>query len=369
MRIMGFMAGALLSLAMSGPAAADRNAELPAQLAATLDEFRDRHGCPGATAAVALPDGTVRTASSGLADVETGRPMTDTTPMLAASIGKTFVAVTVLALEGQARLSQGDPLAQYLGERPWFDELPNASAITIGQLLRHQSGLPDHPHLPEFQAAARVRIAARERTFTPEELLGFVTGREALFAPGTAWAYSDTGYILLGLLIEQVTGRRYYDVVAELFIGPLGLASTVPSDRPDVPGLAVGYTVPENPFGLPERTADADGRLVWDPGVEWTGGGLASTAGNLARWGHALFVVYSGEHESLKSRAREHTHGDKGTACICLSQYESLCGYQWEFHYRTCEEHAPGSNGNKMLRTYLEQKWRGEHGWPIFCAK
>ncbi len=288
MRITRLVAVTVLSLMVAGPAAAAPHADLSARLAAVLDEFRQRYGFPGATAAVALPDGTVLTAASGFADVEAGRAMTGTTPMLAASIGKTFVAATVLALESQGRLSQGDPLARYLGDRSWFDELPNASAITIGQLLRHQSGLPDHPHLPEFQAAAATRIASGGKAFTPEEVLGFVIGREALFEPGSAWAYSDTGYILLGLVIEEVTGRRYYDVVQGLFIGPLGLSGTVPSDRPDIPGLAVGYTIADNPFGLPVRTADAEGRLVWDPGVEWTGGGLASTAGDLARWGHAL---------------------------------------------------------------------------------
>lgn len=83
----------------------------------------------------------------------------------------------------------------------------------------------------------------------------------------------------------------------------------------------------------------------------------------------ALFVVYSGEHGNLKSRAREHTHGANGTACMCLSQYESLWKHQWWFHYRTCEDHAPNSSGNKVLRTFLEQKWRGEYGWPILCAQ
>jgi hypothetical protein len=82
----------------------------------------------------------------------------------------------------------------------------------------------------------------------------------------------------------------------------------------------------------------------------------------------APFIVYSGEHGDLKARAREHTHGDKGTACMCLSQYESLWRFQWKFYYRTCEEHVPGSCGNKALRTYLEQKWRGENGWPILCT-
>lgn len=81
------------------------------------------------------------------------------------------------------------------------------------------------------------------------------------------------------------------------------------------------------------------------------------------------FIVYSGEHGNLKSRAREHTHGHKGTGCLCLSQYKVVCGFQWTFYYRTCESHVPGSGGNKMLRTFLEQKWRAENGWPILCAE
>ena len=271
------------------PAAAQDIAGLSARLNATLEDFHVRYGFPGATAAIALSDGTVATAATGLADVESGRAMTPETQMLAASVGKTFVAATVLALESEGHLSRADLLADHLGDRPWFGKLPNAGTITISHLLHHQSGLPDHPHMPEFQAAARARIAAGEHAFTPEELIGFVTEKAAFFAPGTGWAYSDTGYILLGLVIEEVTGRPYYDVLQERFLEPLGLGNTIPSDRPDLPGIAVGYTIPDNPFGLPERTAASEGRLVWDPSVEWTGGGLASTSADLARWGNALF--------------------------------------------------------------------------------
>jgi D-alanyl-D-alanine carboxypeptidase len=238
--------------------------------------------------AIALPDGTVVTAATGLADVEFARGMTPDTPMLAASIGKTFVAATVLALESEGRLRQADLLADHLGDRPWFEDLPNAETITLGHLLRHIAGLPDHVHLPEFQAAW-TRIAGGEGAFSPEDLVGFVIGQEPLFEAGTGWAYSDTGYVLLGLVIEAVTGRLYHEVVTERFLAPLALTGTFPSDRRNLPGLAVGYTVPGNPFGLPARTADADGRLLWDPAVEWTGGGLASTSQDLARWGHLLF--------------------------------------------------------------------------------
>lgn len=83
----------------------------------------------------------------------------------------------------------------------------------------------------------------------------------------------------------------------------------------------------------------------------------------------APYIVYSGEHGDLKARAREHIRGSKGTGCLSLSQYEVAKSYQWTFHYRPCEEHAPGSEGNKTLRNYLEQKWRAENGWPILCSR
>lgn len=281
-------AAALLLFAAAAPAA-QVDDSLSARLADTLETFRQRYDFPGATAAISLPDGRVVTAVTGLADVQAGREMTPGTRMLAASIGKTFVGAAVLSLENDGLLSREDLLADYLGDRPWFTDLPNAETITLEHLLRHRSGLPDHPHLPEFQEAAGARIAAGEPAFTPEELLSFVLGREPLFEAGTAWSYSDTGYILLGLVIEEVTGQPCYSVLQERFLHPLGLTGTIPSDRQDLPDLAVGYTIPDNPFGLPIRTADADGRLVWDPAVEWTGGGLASTSHDLARWGHLLF--------------------------------------------------------------------------------
>ncbi|MCA1792156.1 MAG: beta-lactamase family protein, partial [Thioalkalivibrio sp.] len=140
----------IASLATVAPAGAQDGVNLSADLAATLEDFRARYGFPGATAAIALPDGTVVTVATGLADVEFARGMTPDTPMLAASIGKTFVAATVLALESEGRLRQADLLADHLGDRPWFEDLPNAETISIAHLLRHTAGLPDHVHLPEF---------------------------------------------------------------------------------------------------------------------------------------------------------------------------------------------------------------------------
>jgi len=279
----------LIALAFTKtPLMAQEGVDITMRLEAMLEDFHVRYAFPGATAAIALPDGTVVSVAVGLADVENVRAMTPETPMLAASIGKTFVAATVLALESEGSLSRADLLSAHLGDRPWFDALPNADAITIDHLLHHTSGLPDHVHLPAFQQDW-AQLTTDEGDFDPDHLMAFVTGEEPLFEADAAWAYSDTGYILLGLVIEEVTRRPWQDAVVTRFLGPLGLTGTMPSSLRDLPGLAVGYVASENPFGMPERTADAAGVLLWNPIVEAAGGGFASTSADLVRWGHLLF--------------------------------------------------------------------------------
>ena len=259
-------------------------------LAGLLSDFRARYGFPGATAAVALPDGTVLTAATGLADLEAQRQMQPDTPMLAASIGKSFVAATVLSLETGGLLSRSDLVSDHLGDLDWFSRLPNHATMTVGDLLRHASGLPDHVLSDGFRAEMARRTARRAQALTPEEAVAFVLDAEPIFPAGSGWAYSDTGYLLLGLIIENTSGRRYDALVSERFLSPLGLTGTRPSNTRHLPGLAVGYEAQDNPFGLPPRTMDDDGRLLWDPGVEWTGGGLMSTARDLAVWGQALLT-------------------------------------------------------------------------------
>ncbi|MFC7706211.1 serine hydrolase [Plastorhodobacter daqingensis] len=121
--------------------------------------------------------------------------------MLAANIGKSLVAAMVLALESEGWLARGDLLSVHLGDRPWFDALPDAGTITIDHLLHHTSGLPDHVHLPRFQAEW-TRLTTDAGDFEPERFVTFVAGREPLFEAGQIWACSDMGYVLLGHVIE-----------------------------------------------------------------------------------------------------------------------------------------------------------------------
>ena len=274
------------ALVFSGAASAET---LASALLSTLDRFREDYGFPGATAVLALPDGTLVSTATGLADREAAVPMRPETRMLAASIGKSFVAATVLALETDGTLDRRDLVSGHLGDRDWFARLPNHATMTIGDLLHHSAGLPDHVYTEAFRADWVERLSQGADAVAPVDAIGFVLDTEALFPSGSGWSYSDTGYLLLGLIIEDATGESYYDLVTDRFLKPLGLDATAPSTDREIPELAVGYTLKGNPFGLPERTMDDAGRLVWDPATEWTGGGLVSNSRDLAVWGRALF--------------------------------------------------------------------------------
>ncbi|HVH11732.1 MAG TPA: serine hydrolase domain-containing protein [Longimicrobium sp.] len=128
------------------------------------------------------------------------------------------------------------------------------------------------------------------RTWTPADRAAYLVGATPPFAAGQGWEYSDTNYILLGAIIERVTGQPYYTEMRRRLLEPLGLRHTVPSDRPHIAGLSQGYAGPQNFFGGWDTMVGADGRLMFNPQMEWTGGGVATTALDLARWARALYA-------------------------------------------------------------------------------
>lgn len=298
--VLGMICAAVLAACVAQPRVAPT-----APFQAELDRVRLQFGFPGMTAAYVLSDGTSGAAASGLADVERRVPMTDHSRMLAASIGKSIVGALSIALAQEGRLTLDEPVSRWLGTYDWFERLPNHEAITLRHLLTHSAGLPDHVHMAAFAEALANNWQAPDNPFPPERLVEFVLDEPALFPAGQGWAYSDTGYILAGLVVEAVTGRPYFDEVRERFLIPLALANTSPAYRRDLDGLAAGYMRPDNPFRFPFKTLDAQGHLQWHPAVEWTGGGLVSTSRDLARWGAALFTgqVMTGDYllELLRS--------------------------------------------------------------------
>lgn len=280
---------AVLLAACGGPDLASAPGPLPQRFQAELDALQAELKFPGATAAYVLPNGTAGAAATGLADIESGARMTTGSRMLAASIGKSFVGAEVVALAQERKLGLDDRVADWLGDRPWFTRLPNGTTMTIRHLLNHTAGLPDHVYDEAFAKAARDRLLQPGNPFPPETLVEFVLDKEPLNAPGKGWEYSDTGYILLGLIIEKAAGKSFYEEVEKRFLKPLNLDRTEPSNRRELEGLAAGYTAADNPLGVPRKSTTQPGVMAWNPAVEWTGGGFISTPLDLATWAKALY--------------------------------------------------------------------------------
>jgi len=143
----------------------------------------------------------------------------------------------------------------------------------------------------EFKEAFTEDLTAQpNKVWEPEDLLSYVLDEAPSFSPGEGWEYSDTNFILLGMVMEAITGEACYDLIQGRLLDPLGLENTVPSSGRNIPGLIQGYAGPENPFGGTDEVLLPDGQFVINPQFEWAGGGFASTTGDLARWARALYT-------------------------------------------------------------------------------
>jgi CubicO group peptidase (beta-lactamase class C family) len=201
----------------------------------------------------------------GLADRDEGRAMTRTTPFRTASLGKTFTAALVLSLHEEGALSVDDPVSDYL------PDFPHGGAITLRMLLTHTSGVANYTHV-----SAWVDAASSGTPLTEREVVALCAATELDFPPGTAWNYSNTGYLVLGMIAEQLVGRSVPEELAARFFVPLGMSGTVPFVQAP-PDLARGY----------ERDGTA---IEWDPAFVYpTDGGWVTTASDLMIWSRAFF--------------------------------------------------------------------------------
>jgi D-alanyl-D-alanine carboxypeptidase len=176
-------------------------------------------------------------------------------------------------------------VSSYLGHEPWFGRLPNNEDITVRHIMTHTSGIVRYELDPRFIDDLE---ASPDKTWSGEERLAYLFDADPPFAAGEGWDYSDTNYIILGMIIERITGNEYYDEMRRRLLEPLQLENTVPTDTKRVPGLVQGYAGVENVFRVPDAVI-VGGEFAINPQFEWTGGGIASTTEDLARWAKALY--------------------------------------------------------------------------------
>lgn len=225
-----------LSAALAAPAAAapspgGHDATRHALKAAVAD------GVPGVTA-TARDGHRTWSGTEGVGDLRTGEPRSERDRYRVGSITKTFVATVVLQLEAEGRLSLDDTVDEWL---PGVVEGNgnHGDRITLRQLLNHTSGIHNYTADEEFVRTYFARdgfLEHRYDTVTPRQLVAIATAHEPDFEPGTDWRYSNTNYILAGMVIEEATGRPYAEEVRRRIIDPLKLrATSVPGTRVTLP--------------------------------------------------------------------------------------------------------------------------------------
>jgi D-alanyl-D-alanine carboxypeptidase len=205
-------------------------------------------------------------------------PVRPSTPFVIGSITKTFVAATILQLAEEGVLSLGDPLSR------WLPEHPRGAAITLRQLLAHTSGEADYFDSPSYESLVFGRPG---HVWSTEEILDLVGAPR--FAPGTDWDYSNTNFVLLGLVAEAASGEPIGRAIERRFLEPLGMKGTTFQGVDAVPAdAAQGYLRSDGSWigladgsGLRPNTSAAT--------VAWAAGAMVSTPRDLATWARALY--------------------------------------------------------------------------------
>lgn len=232
-------------------------------------------GAPGAIVYVRTPTGT-RAGVAGYADYAAHVSMRAPDRYRVASVTKAFVAVVILQLEAEGKLHIDDPVEKYLPH-----VVPNGNAITLRELMNHTSGLFNYT---DDGAFTNDPITGFSRTWTPAELLAVAFAHPANFAPGTNWSYSNTNYVVLGLVVEAVTGEPLGQVLQERIFTPLGLTSTsFPLTIDLAPDFVHGYVeLPGSPL------IDVSPGL--NPSWGWAAGAIVSNARDVAAFYRGLMT-------------------------------------------------------------------------------
>jgi len=279
---------------------------------------------PGLSLAVVKSGRIIKAKGYGLASVELNVPATEGTVYQLASATKSFTATAIMLLVEDGKVNLEDSITKYLSELP-----ESWSRITVRQLLTHTSGIQDYLRAPNV---------VWERDYKADEIIKLVAGLPLSFQPGERWEYSNTGYVLLAVIIQKVSGNSYDQFLAERVYKPLAMNAT----RRDDPSAvirerAAGYQLENKTL----RNAEHLNPTLWNNGD----GGLLSTVLDLAKWDAAL---YAGKLFKMSSFEQMWTPVKLSNGYDAHTMFDNGYGFGWFLdHYRGHRviEHSGGRPG------------------------
>lgn len=264
----------------------------------------------------------------GLANLELGVKMTPEQVFQIGSMTKQFTAVAILMLEEQGKLNVEDPISNYI------PDYPNGENIQISHLLSHTSGIKDFTKMKAIADIANTVIS-------PREMLDFFKNEPVDFSPGEAFKYNNSGYVVLGYIIEQVSNQTYEEFIQEHIFDKLHMTnSTYASDRQIIPNRAYGYH--QKSYGFVNKTSISYS-------IPYASGSLMSTLEDMLKWQNALNQNQVLQPENLeKAFTKQH-----------LNDGEQIeYGYGWhlkEWGDTQVREHGGSIFGFKSMGVYIPE--------------
>ncbi|WBQ02632.1 serine hydrolase domain-containing protein [Kribbella sp. CA-293567] len=273
--ITGLSAGAALSSA--APATGSPAGRPNSAVQKSLNDLVKGPSFPGTIATVRDRSGRVRTYTAGVADRTTGESLDRDSRVRIGSNTKTFTAVVVLQLAGEGKIGLDSPVEKYLPGLVRGQGI-DGRKITVRQLLQHTSGIPDYDDI------VLDYLPMQHTYWEPRQMVDVALRKKASFAPGNGWEYSNTNYVLAGLIAQKVSGRPIGEEITRRVIDRAGLRDTY------WPGVGDERILGEHPRGYYKTTPDGKETDVTeqDPSLGWAAGQMIGTPADLNRFFTAL---------------------------------------------------------------------------------
>nr|WP_203615915.1 serine hydrolase domain-containing protein [Streptomyces sp. SID13726] len=272
---------------------------LAARLDKAIEKVRRQTGVPGVVAGLWMPGKGRYVRATGVADTATGKPMDSGVFVRIGSETKTFAVTALLKLVDDGRVGLDDPISRYV------HGVPGGSRITLRHLAEMRSGLFPYTEDADFQ---RDLLSDPQRSFSPEQVLAYGFRHRNTFAPGAQFQYSNTNFVLLGLVVEKVGGRPLGDFLERRVLRPARLAHTLLPEGPEFPR--------PHPHGYTDQTlsgAVADS-THWNPSWAWAAGGMISDLEDLRRWAEVVATGSLLRPQTQAQRLRMLPTGHPGTS-------------------------------------------------------
>jgi CubicO group peptidase (beta-lactamase class C family) len=284
---------------------------------------------PGAAVLIAKDDKIIYRKAFGLANIELNVQMKPENIFHLASITKQFTSVAILILMEQGKLTLQDALSQYIAD------FPRGNEITLHHLLNHTSGIKSYTNLPDFRSKTRLDM-------TPEEIISSFKNLPLDFNPNEKYEYSNSGYLLLGYIIEKISNMSYEDFIQKNIFDKLGMKNSYYANSYKIiSNRANGYQLYESNFENPEYMS---------PSIAYSAGSLMSTVDDLFLWNTAIQnnILISEKSKQLAFTNYKLNNGKQNNY-----------GYGWAINKiegNTTIEHPGGINGFSNSGIYLLDK-------------